>query len=137
MIEKVPGQRAICEASAAAARPEAGVRPVGMASPVARETLGLAFAVEDLVRARDWAERRGLCLTIQLDYAAEGIRFEEVLSMTPGGQSLRCAAIWRIGNGVVLQRTGERTRSHHTLDEALAHWARTERRSRFGLRRRG
>ena len=109
----------------------------GLANPVARDTLGLAFAVEDLVRTRDWAARRGLSLTIQLDHAADGIRFEEVLSLTPRGQSLRCAAIWRSGNGVVVQRIGERTRSHHTLDEALNFWARLERRARFGFWRRG
>ncbi len=87
--------------------------------------------------ARDWAERRGLSLTIQLDHAAHGVRFEEILSLTPSGQALRCAAIWRSGNGVVLQRTGERTRSHHTLDEALVYWTRRERRSLFSFRRWG
>ena len=137
MLQKVPGGRAL---SAAACAPpladDAGAR-MSIASQAGRETLGLAFSIEDLVLARDWAERRGLSLTIQLDHAAYGVRFEEILSLTPSGQALRCAAIWRSGNGVVLQRTGERTRSHHTLDEALVHWSRLERRSLFSFRRWG
>ena len=117
--------------------PDRRVMGLGVASPVARETLGLAFAIEDLLRMREWAARRGLSLSIQLDHVADGIRFEEVLALTPRGQSLQCAMIWRSGNGVVLQRSGERTRSHHTLDEALGSWARLERRARFGFWRRG
>lgn len=133
MLERVPGRRAASADRRAGRLPDDGAPSGGMANRGACETLGLAFAVEDLVRAHDWAERRGLSLTIQLDHAANGIRVEEVLSLTPSGHALRCAAIWRSGNGVVLQRTGDRTRSHHTLDEALAYWTRLERRSCFGF----
>ena len=136
MLGKDTGRRAMPAALSTEPRLGHGAAQ-NLASPAARETLGLAFSIEDLVRTRDWAARRGLSLTIQLDHAADGIRFEEVLSLTPHGQSLRCAAIWRSGSGVVLQRLGERTRSHHTLDEALAGWTRVERRSRFGFWRRG
>ena len=137
MLEGVPGRRTVSAASGAEQAEARGAAQWSGTSPAPPGTLGVAFSIDDLVRARDWAGRRGLWLSIQLDHAANGVRFEEVLSLTPSGQSLRSAAIWRSGNGVVLQRTGERTRSHHTLDEALTYWTRLERRSRFGFWRRG
>lgn len=136
MAEKRPGRRGASVALATAASLEGVVASWRGSRAAERQTLGLAFEIEDLRRAGVWAERRGLSLGIRLDHAVNGTRLEELLCLTGKGQSPPQATIWRSGNGVVLQRSGELPRSHRTLAEALAQLGCDERRWRLAFWRR-
>lgn len=84
--------------------------------------VGLAFSIEDLVLVRDWAERRGLRLTVQLDHRENGASYEEMLSLTPRGHAIRCLTLWRQSEAVALKTVAGHARLYHTVLEALQHW---------------
>ena len=65
---------------------------------------GLAFEIDDLVHARDWAAREGLVLRIRLDHVERGHDLEEVLFLAPLGRGLWRMSLWRDQGGVVMRQ---------------------------------
>ena len=64
---------------------------------------GMAFEIDDLVRARTWAEREGLVLRIRLDHVERGEGLEEVLYLAPLGRGLWRVSLWREATGVMMR----------------------------------
>ena len=82
---------------------------------------GRAFAVEDLVLARQWALRRACHFSIRLDQVLDGAEFEELLLLKGPGHSRRAATVWRTDNAVIAQEAGGQPHSFSGLAAALAH----------------
>ncbi len=130
-----PGRR--IEPPVRGARIAAGALPPG-AEAISRRSvpsgIGLAFAVEELGFVRDWADRRGLRLTVQLDHFEHGVGCEELLSLTPRGHAVRCVSLWRQGEGVALRAASGHSRLYRSVGDALAHWERAGGGPRLRLR---
>jgi hypothetical protein len=64
---------------------------------------GLSFDIPDLLLVGAWADFHGLRMKIDLDAAAEGDEYEEVLGLYYGASEYRRWMIWRSCDGVVVQ----------------------------------
>jgi hypothetical protein len=87
-----------------------------------RTPYGLAFPLAELVFIRDWAEQRGLVMTVLLDQVLDGAEFEELLLIrgrTPGRRAL---TIWRTAASVVAQAAGAQPRAFTCVPPVLAHF---------------
>ena len=81
---------------------------------------GMAFEIDDLVRARQWAERQGMVLRIRLDHVERGQDLEEVLTLAPLGRGLWRLSMWRDRSGVVARQGSQPPALFHTIEAALA-----------------
>ena len=81
---------------------------------------GMAFEIEDLVRARTWAEREGLVLRIRLDHLERGQDLEEVLHLAPLGRGLWRVSLWREGGGVMMRQGSQPPAPFASIEAALA-----------------
>ena len=88
--------------------------------PTACAPYGLAFAVDDLMLVRNWAEQRGLKLSITLDCQMDGAEFEELLILAPPGAQRRTLTIWRTQDGVYAQTPASSPHCCHSLRDLLA-----------------
>ncbi len=104
---------------------------------VSRAPYGLAFAIEDLVAARSWAEQRHLKLSVVLDCTMDGAEFEELLVIAPPGARHRTMTVWRTQDGVCAQTPSGQPHSFATMADLLGHIRpiprRTPWRQRLGL----
>jgi hypothetical protein len=80
---------------------------------------GLAFAIEDLVAVRVWAEQRGLILTVALDQVLDGVEFEEVLILSAPDHTVRKLTFWHTLGSVMVQAPNCRPRAFATVPDAL------------------
>ncbi len=81
---------------------------------------GMAFEIDDLVRARQWAERKGLALRIRLDHVERGQDLEEVLTLAPPGRALWHLSLWRDRGGVVMRQGSQPPALFASVEAALA-----------------
>lgn len=68
--------------------------------------VGAAFELADLFMVQGWAAHHNLRLMIELDHAAGGAAFEEVLAFYPRNGSFRKWTMWR-GTGNIVVQTGK------------------------------
>ena len=85
----------------------------------AKTAYGLAFAVEDLVMLRNWAEQRRLHLTIALDRVIDGAEFEEMLILAPPAGRRRTLTLWRTQDCVYAQTPAGAPQAFATMQELL------------------
>ena len=64
---------------------------------------GLSFDIPDLLLVQAWADFHDLRMEIELDVAAEGDEYEEVLGLYQGSSAYRRWMIWRSCDGIVVQ----------------------------------
>ena len=81
---------------------------------------GMAFEIDDLVRARTWAAREGLVLRIRLDHVERGQDLEEVLYLAPLGRGLWRVSLWREGSGVMMRQGAQPPAQFAGVASALA-----------------
>ncbi len=81
---------------------------------------GMAFEIDDLVRARTWAEREGLVLRIRLDHVERGEGLEEVLYLAPLGRGLWRVSLWREAAGVMIRLGSQPPALFAGVEAALA-----------------
>ena len=80
---------------------------------------GLAFAVEDLVMLRNWAEQRQLRLTVALDRVIDGAEFEELLVVKPLAGRRVTLTLWRTKDGIFAQTAASAPQAFHTMQDVL------------------
>ncbi len=80
---------------------------------------GLAFAVEDLLLVRQWAENRALALTVALDQVIDGAEFEEMLILGSAEGQSRSLILWRTSGTVFAQIPHSRPHAFATVADAL------------------
>jgi hypothetical protein len=80
---------------------------------------GLSFDIPDLLLVGAWADFHGLRMKIDLDAAAEGDEYEEVLGLYYGASEYRRWMIWRSCDGVVVQPMMGRPMLFDTMAIAL------------------
>ena len=80
---------------------------------------GLAFAVEDLVMLRNWAEQRQLRLTVALDRVIDGAEFEELLVVAPPSGRRRTLTLWRTQDGIFAQTATGAPQDFATMQDVL------------------
>ena len=79
--------------------------------------IGAAFELADLFMVQGWAAYHNLRLVIELDHAAQGAAFEEVLAFYPPGGSFRKWTMWRgVGNIAVQTAKGQLIRFASVAD---------------------
>jgi hypothetical protein len=64
---------------------------------------GLSFDIPDLLLVRAWADYHNLRMEIELDIAAGGDEYEELLNLSYGKSEHRRWMIWRSQDGIVVQ----------------------------------
>ena len=64
---------------------------------------GLSFDIPDLLLVRAWADYHNLRMEIELDIAAGGDEYEELLSLSYGKSEHRRWMIWRSRDGIIVQ----------------------------------
>jgi hypothetical protein len=90
------------------------------AFPCVPAPYAIAFAIEELLLVRSWAQQRGLHLTIATDQVRNGAEFEEMLILTSKGRQPPSLMIWRTANAVFAQTPQSRPHGFATLKELLA-----------------
>jgi hypothetical protein len=103
-----------------------------------RAPYGLAFPLAELVFVRDWAEKRGLTMSVLLDQVLDGAEFEELILIRGRGPNRRALTIWRSAASIVAQAAGACPRAFTGVEPALAHFlalleASAPQRGRFGF----
>jgi hypothetical protein len=68
-----------------------------------RPPYGQAFLIPDLLRIRQWCEKRGLCMDVALDQTLEDVEFEELLIVSPLNREKRSFTMWRTISGIYVQ----------------------------------
>jgi hypothetical protein len=92
--------------------------PMSTAS-VPRNLIGIAFSIEELILVRNWAERNGMQLTVELDHVCAEAEYEEVLVAFPPEQKQHWVMLWRGRGGIFMQRPEQETQYFPTIMEAL------------------
>ncbi len=87
-----------------------------------RAPYGLAFPLAELVFVRDWAEQRGLTMSVLLDQVLDGAEFEELVLIRGRGPNRRALTIWRSAASIVAQAAGASPRAFTGVEPALAHF---------------
>jgi len=96
--------------------------PINMNLPVTslfRPPYGLAFPIPDLLRIRQWCEKRGLRMDVALDQTLEDVEFEELLIISPLNREKRSFTMWRTISGTYVQTPAGAPRSFRGVAEAL------------------
>jgi len=86
---------------------------------VRQSAYGLAFAIEDLVMLRSWAEERTLLLTIALDRTLDGAEFEELLVLAAPDAPQPTLTLWRTQDGIFAQTPTGRPQGFASLHQLL------------------
>jgi hypothetical protein len=81
--------------------------------------VGVAFELADLFIAQGWATYHNLRLVIELDYAAEGEEYEEVLAFYPPNGSFRKWTMWRTTRNIAVQTARGRVICFASVVDAL------------------
>ena len=84
-----------------------------------KTAFGIAFAVEDLVMLRNWAEQKRLRLTIALDRVIDGSEFEELLMVAPPAGRRRTLTLWRTQDGIFAQTSAGAPQGFATMQDLL------------------
>jgi hypothetical protein len=90
------------------------------ATSLLKAPYGLAFAVEELLQIRQWAEHRNLRMMVALDQVLDNAEFEEMVILAPPHRRRRTLTIWRTVGSVFMQTPNGRPRAFTTLEEGLA-----------------
>jgi hypothetical protein len=81
--------------------------------------IGVAFELADLFIVQGWATYHNLRLVIELDYAAEGEEYEEVLAFYPPNGSFRKWTMWRTTHNIAVQTVRGRVIRFASVADAL------------------
>ncbi len=84
-----------------------------------RPPYGLAFNIPDLLRIRQWCEKRGLCLDVALDQTLEDVEFEELLIISPKTREKRSFTMWRTISATYVQTPTGAPRTFASVAHAL------------------
>ena len=82
---------------------------------------GLSFDIPDLLMIQAWADFHNLRMVIELDVAAGGDEYEELLGLYYGASEYRRWMIWRSADGIVVQPMMGRPMHFLALSDALEH----------------
>jgi hypothetical protein len=80
---------------------------------------GLSFDVPDLVMLQAWSDFHDLRMAIELDVAADGEEYEELLALYDQTCAFRRWMIWRSCDGIVVQPTMGRTMLFDNMADVL------------------
>jgi hypothetical protein len=87
-----------------------------------RRPHGLSFPVHELIFLHDWAQMRGLTMTILLDQVFDGAEFEEMVMVRSRVPCRAALTLWRVaGGGVAAQAEGGAPRVFGGIHTALSH----------------
>lgn len=81
--------------------------------------VGAAFELADLFMVQGWAAHHNLRLVIELDHAAAGTAFEEVLAFYPPNGSFRKWTMWRGTGNIAVQTPKGRVMRFASVADAL------------------
>jgi hypothetical protein len=81
--------------------------------------VGAAFELADLFMVQGWAAYHDLRLVIELDHAAGGTPFEEVLAFYPPNGSFRKWTMWRGTGSITVQTAKGRVIRFASVADAL------------------
>jgi hypothetical protein len=79
----------------------------------------ISFEVPELLLVTAWAEFHSLRMTIELDWCADGIAYEEVITLQPAERNGPPWLLWRTCESVVLQPMAGKPRRFETISDAL------------------
>jgi hypothetical protein len=85
----------------------------------AHQPKGLAFAVDDLLRMKAWADRQGIRMVIRLDHCADDEEYEEVVAFHTDARSACFLLIWRNAEAVVVQPSAGRPLAYRSVSHVL------------------
>lgn len=80
---------------------------------------GVAFELADLFMVQGWSEYHNLRMIIELDYAAEGEEYEEVLALYPRNSGFRRWTMWRGTGEIAVQPIMGRVMRFQCVADAL------------------
>ena len=81
--------------------------------------VGAAFELADLFMVQAWAAHHNLRLVIELDHAARGVAFEEVLAFYPPLGLSRIWTMWRGTGNIAVQTAKGRVIGFASVADAL------------------
>jgi hypothetical protein len=84
-----------------------------------RMSTGLSFEVCDLLLAKAWADFHDLRMEVELDCAADGEEYEEMVGLFARQTGFRRWMVWRSCDGIVVQPMVGRPMLFDSLAEAL------------------
>ncbi|HTR15720.1 MAG TPA: hypothetical protein VMI52_01640 [Acetobacteraceae bacterium] len=84
-----------------------------------RNLIGIAFSIEELILVRNWAERKGMRMAVELDHVCAEAEYEEVLITYPPEQRQRWIMFWRGRGGIFMQQPAQETLYFASITEAL------------------
>jgi hypothetical protein len=85
-----------------------------------RPPKGLAFAIEDLVLATDWARRNNVRMVVRLDHvSADHAEYEEAIALHPCLDPGCRVILWRNEDAVFVQPEVGRRARYRCVGEAL------------------
>jgi hypothetical protein len=90
-----------------------------MARRPAHPPKGLAFAIHDLHRLRDWADRQGVRMVIRLDHGADGEDYEEVIAFHADQQPACFLLVWRSTDAIIAQPLVGRPLAYRSVSHVL------------------
>ena len=80
---------------------------------------GLSFAIPDLLMVQAWADFHDLAVAIELDAAADGDEYEEIIGLSHIRSTFRRWMIWRSCDGIVVQPLMGRPMLFDSMADAL------------------
>jgi hypothetical protein len=87
--------------------------------PPANPPKGLAFAIDDLLRMREWTDRHGMRMVIHLDHGVRDEEYEEVIAFHTNIRSSCVLLIWRSSEAVNVQPLVGRSLTYRSVDHVL------------------
>ena len=81
---------------------------------------GFAFEIAELMILRNWAENRGLEISIKLDHAERGQEYEEYVRLQAAGSRISPICLWRSADAVMIVPFGSKPRRFISMAHALS-----------------
>ena len=88
-------------------------------APLKASLQAISFEVPELLLITAWAEFHNLRMTIELDWCAEGIAYEEVITLQAPGRRGPPWMLWRTCESVVLQPMAGKPRWFETISDVM------------------
>jgi len=93
--------------------------PVQLPPTTIQPPTGLSFDIPDLLLVQAWADYHNLRMEIDLDIAAGGDEYEELLNLSYGQSEHRRWMIWRSRHAIVVQPMMGRKMMFPVMADAL------------------
>jgi len=90
-----------------------------LATGSAHQPTGLAFAIDDLLRMKTWADRQSIRMVVRLDHSIGDEACEEAVAFHADAQQACFLLIWRGAGTVIVQPSAGRPLAYWSVSHVL------------------